>query len=197
MPLPPQAAWASGRGQRSAGVEVARPRRVCRWLCAEGCTWLPGALTLTSSIVCVGAQGTNDEMCFKFLLVYPADGVLMCMDIGKISQDEDSAKMGICIDQGNQGSLASLFAAGMGGRAPGGDAGGGAANLGSLDAFADMTMVFEAPPTNISAFVDAVCVARAAAFEASSRPTAGSASTWLLATCVTGALASCLWSLPA
>ena len=148
--------------------------------------------------MCVGAQGTNDEMCFNFLLVYPADGVLMCMDIGKISKDEDSAKMGICIDQGNQGSLAGLFAAGMGGMdARGESAGGGAANLGSLDAFADMTMVFEAPPKNISAYVDAVCVARAAAFEASSRPTAGSASTWLLATCVTGALASSLWSLPA
>jgi len=30
-------------------------------------------------------EGTDDEMCFNFLLVYPADGIRMCMDIGKVS----------------------------------------------------------------------------------------------------------------
>jgi hypothetical protein len=30
-------------------------------------------------------EGTADEMCFNFLMVYPADGISMCMDIGKVS----------------------------------------------------------------------------------------------------------------
>jgi hypothetical protein len=117
----------------------------------------------------------------------------MCMDIGKISQEEDSAKMGICIDQSNQNGLAGLFAAGMGGAARG--QGDGAsqrpgAGFANLDAFAEMTMVFEKAPKNVSAYVDPVCAARARVFEASSRRLGGAPALWLAASCIAAALAS-------
>ena len=122
-------------------------------------------------------------MCFNFLLVYPADGVPnLCMDIGKISQEEDSAKMGICIDQSDQNGLAGVFGASMGGagrdqgQRPGGNAAAAAAaaaaasaagsDFADQNAFAGMTMVFEKAPKNISAYVDPVCARRAAVKEA-------------------------------
>jgi len=55
-------------------------------------------------------EGTGDEMCFNFLMVYPADGVSMCMDIGKVSSKADAPKLGICLD-GKIAGLPSLFGA--------------------------------------------------------------------------------------
>lgn len=135
-------------------------------------------------------------MCFNFLLVYPADGVLMCVDIGKISDDDDSAKMGICIDKENQDKLAGLFAVGMGSAgSPGGGGGGG--NLGSLEAFSDMTILFEAGPKNVSSYVDPICLARTPAFDAAAHRQRGRPSTWLVLTSLTAALASRPWLSPA
>jgi membrane protein involved in colicin uptake len=153
-------------------------------------------------------------MCFNFLLVYPADGVPnMCMDIGKISQEEDSAKRGICIDASDQNGLAEVFRnAGMGGAArgqgsqgqrPAAAAAAAAAAAGSgianLDAYAGMTMVFAKPPKNVSAYVDPVCARRAAVKEAeeeagvidaSSRRLGGAPALCLTAVCVAAVLSS-------
>lgn len=56
-------------------------------------------------------EGTDDEMCFNFLLVYPADGIRMCMDIGKVSNQPGATSLGVCLDtQGSsQGGLAALL----------------------------------------------------------------------------------------
>lgn len=97
-------------------------------------------------------EGTDDEMCFNFLMVYPADGIpLMCMDMGSIMATKDSPKMGICVDSSSPDSLANVFGLGMGGSR---------GMQGSLDALAEITIPFELEPKDIPAYQDPVCAAR-------------------------------------
>ncbi len=62
-------------------------------------------------------EGTDDEMCFNFLLVYPADGISMCMDIGKVSNQPGATSLGVCLDtqRSSQGGLVQLLGSGSGG----------------------------------------------------------------------------------
>lgn len=96
-------------------------------------------------------EGTDDEMCFNFLMVYPADGILMCMDMGPIMATKDSAKMGICVDSTSPDSLANVFGLGMGGS-------GGMQD--TLDSLAKITIPFAPEPKEVPAYQDPVCAAR-------------------------------------
>ena len=92
-------------------------------------------------------EGSDDEMCFNFMLVYPAQGLLMCMEIGALSAAPNSDKMGICLDNSKSGSLQDVLSMSR--------------STTSLTALSDISIKFEAPPTEIIPYRDPVCAARA------------------------------------
>ena len=96
-------------------------------------------------------EGTDDEMCFNFMLVYPAQGLLMCMEIEALSRApnvQNSDKMGICLDNSQGGSVEDVLSMNR--------------DRTSLTALSGMSMRFEAPPTEIIPYRDPVCAARQA-----------------------------------
>ena len=89
-------------------------------------------------------------MCFNFLMVYPAAGILMCTDVGRVSSAPSSAMLGMCLEQDAQASLSTVF----------GGIGRGGMDMEQLNL---ITMPFDAPPpdSEVKPYVHPICAARA------------------------------------
>jgi len=126
-------------------------------------------------------EGSDDEMCFNFLLVYPAESVpFMCIDLADLagtSSGQGTPRMGICLTQDSQQELAGVLDFGMGG-------GRDVNVLDSLNSLGKMTIPFDAAPSDaVAPYLTLQCAAKVTTLSSSGTYLAASSCLYLLAAC--------------